>query len=322
MDQEGDGNRPFALGNADNLESFLSPSGIANGLSLGILTGGAFDFGAASAGDVGELSQIGLLIRAMENDTNANILSSPTILTSDNETARISVGEQIQLPSSFNTASNTGLNTITNYATEDLGVILELTPRITKDDHVLLKINQTIKARTSDTLYAQNVPVISKREVDTSVTVLNSTTIALGGIISEEESTERTRIPILSDIPGIGKLFRNKKTRIRKINLMIFLTPHIIRCQADADRVTRMQRETIKRMIEKNKKGTCKSLAAELDSLSITEEAIPAPVNILPADSTTRTYEKSQMISEPIESTAINLRVKEVFRRYKENSGI
>jgi general secretion pathway protein D len=315
MDQEGEGNRPFAVGNADNLENFVSPSGIANGLSLGILTGGAFDLGAAAAGDVGELSQIGLLIRAMQNDTNANILSSPTILTSDNEPARISVGEQIQLPSSFNTAANTGLNTITNYSTEDLGVILELTPRITKDEHVLLKINQTIKTRTNDTLYTENVPVISKREVDTSVTVLNNTTIALGGIISEEETMERTKIPILSDLPGIGKLFRNKKSKTKKINLMIFLTPHIIRCQEDADRISRMQRATIRNtIVEDEKKGTTKTLSNKLEELSITEEQIQSPgrkielgtasgaVNVLPAE------------------TSLQLRARQTMNQFRQQS--
>jgi len=309
MDQNGEGNRPFAIGNADNIENFLSSSGIANGLSLGILTGGAFDFGAAMGGDVGELSQIGVLIRAMQNDTRANILSTPTILTSDNETAKISVGEQIQLPSSLNTAANSGLNTITDFSTEELGVILELTPRITKDEHVLLKINQTIKARTNDTLYAQNVPVISKREIDTSVTVLNNTTIALGGIISEEETIERTKIPFLSDIPGIGKLFRNKKTRNRKINLMIFLTPHIIRCQEDAERVTRMQRATIRDFIVEEK-GTAKNLTSSLNDLKISEEQA-ANMNNMPLPASV------DRLSDP---KPIYLRTREIFEQYKKEN--
>ena len=335
VDAEGDGNRPFALANADNLESFLSSSGVANGLSLGIITGGAFDFGAAASGDVGELSKIGLLIRAMANDTNTNILSAPTIMTSDNEPARISVGEQIQLPSSFNTAANTGLNTITNYATEDLGVILELTPRITKDDHVLLKINQTIKARTSDTLYDQNVPVISKREVDTSITVLDNTTIALGGIISEEETHSQTKIPILSDIPGLGKLFRNKRSSIKKVNLMIFLTPHIIRCQADADRIARMQRDSIKGSLV-NKRGTSKSLSVNLDALDIPAESgvkehtsIPEPVRIIAPQSDQAHVTKkdpepttSKTASSEIKPDApksLHMRARELFDRYKKD---
>jgi general secretion pathway protein D len=231
-------NRPFVLGNNDNLEGLFAGGGIANGLNIGMLTDRTFDAAAAAGGDLGELSKISLLGRLFQNSSHANILSAPSLYTSDNETARIQVGERIQVPASFGTAANTGLNTVTSFNTEDIGVILEITPRITRNDHVVLKIDQTISARTGDLLGALETPVISNREVSTRINVMNQETVVIGGLISEEEIRSRSRMPGLSKLPLIGSLFRNHTTTKRKTNLLVFLTPHIVRSEAEARYLT------------------------------------------------------------------------------------
>jgi general secretion pathway protein D len=227
-------NRPFALGNADNLEGLFSGGGIANGLSVGMLSDKAFDLTAAAGGDAGELSKISILARLFQNSSHANILSAPVLMTSDNETAKIQVGERIQLPASFSTAANTGLNSVTSFTSEDLGVILEITPRITRNDHVILKVDQNISSRTGDLIGSLQLPVISNREVSTNINVMNEETVVIGGLISEEENHKSTGIPGLSRLPLLGKLFRNRQTTKRKTNLLIFLTPHIIRGEGEA----------------------------------------------------------------------------------------
>ncbi len=254
LDEDDTGNRPFGIGSTGVLGSIVGSGGFSNGLNVGVVTGNSFDVSAAFGGDLSELSKIAFLIRALKNDTRANILSAPQLLTSDNEAAKISVGEQIQLPSSLNTAANTGLNTITSFSTEDLGVILEVTPRITRNDHVILKVTQTIKSRTNDTLFDQNIPVISKRDLDTNVTVANGETIAIGGLISETKNEVVTKIPVLSKLPGLGKLFRDKRIDRRKTNLMVFLTPHILRNSAAARKLTIKKRSQVEEMLRSRRK--------------------------------------------------------------------
>jgi len=267
MDTDSDeGTRPFAIGNADHLEDFLSTSGVSNGLNIGVLIGKTFDPGAAAAGDMSELSKIAVLIKALQNDSRANILSTPQLVTADNEEARISVGEQIQMPTGFNTAATSGLNSITNFSTEDLGVILEMTPRITRDDHVVLKINQTIKTRTKDTLFDFNIPVINKRELDTTITVKNNTTIVLGGLISDVETISETGIPGLSKLPLVGKLFRNRRVDKKKMNLMIFLTPHILRSEETSSMVTEIKRTELADSLPR--RGS-KSMRRALEAISL-----------------------------------------------------
>lgn len=246
-------NRPFGIGNTDQIEGAFAGGGLPNGLSIGMLHGRNFDLGAAAGGDLSELSKIAVLMRLFQNTTHANILSSPTLMTSDNETARIAVGEQIQVPASFATAANTGLNTVTSFNQEDLGVILEITPRITLDDHVLLKVDQSIRTRTGDLLGSLETPVLSNREVTTSINAFDGDTVVIGGLLSEEEQLSESRVPVLSKLPGIGALFRSRTRTTRKTNLMIFLTPHIVRSDAASRQVTARSREEIAGQIDESR---------------------------------------------------------------------
>lgn len=245
-------NRPFAIGNADNIEGIFSGGGLANGLSVGLLHGRNFDAAGAAGGDIGELSKIALLARLFQNSSHSNILSAPVLTTSDNEAAKIQVGERIQLPASFATAANTGLNTVTSFNSEDLGVILEITPRITRNDHVILKVEQSISSRTGDLIGSLELPVISNREVTTNINVKNEETVVIGGLISEEEVRSLTRIPLVSRIPFLGKLFQNRQTTKRKTNLLIFLTPHIIRGEGEARYYTEKASEGLRQGISRS----------------------------------------------------------------------
>ncbi len=247
-------NRPFAIGNADQIEGLFG-GGLANGLSFGMLHGRTFDPAAAASGNIAELSKIGLLVRMFQNSAHANILSSPVLMASDNETSKIAIGERIQLPASFATAANTGLNTITSFNSEDLGVILEITPRVTHDGHVILKVDQKIKARTGDVIGGLQTPVLSNREVATQVHVADGDTVVVGGLLSEEENRSESRIPLLSSLPGIGKLFRSRSRSTRKTNLLVFLTPHILGDDGASRRLTSTAREDLARDVERSRAG-------------------------------------------------------------------
>jgi general secretion pathway protein D len=304
-------NRGFAIGNNNQIEG-IGGGGLPDGLSLGMIHGKDFNFAAAAGGDLGEISKIAGLIRLFQGTTHANILSSPTLLTSDNELARIAIGERIQLPGSFATAANTGLNTVTSFNSEDLGVILEITPRITRDDHVILKVDQSIKARTGDLLGSLETPVLSNREVSTSINALDGDTVVIGGLLSEEEQVSESRIPLLSKIPGLGKLFRSKSRNTRKTNLMIFLTPHIVRGETEARHITERSRQEISQEIER-------SLASE----GATIREVFAPGRSLGRfrieESNTTRRPVGVVVSDPEREAAgeVDRRIDEIFHRLK-----
>jgi len=260
-----DDHRPFGLGSTGIFGDIVANGRFSGGLNVGILSDRNFDLSAAAGGDWEELTKIGVIMRAIRTDGRANVLSAPQIVTSDNETAKISVGEQIQLPTSFATAANTGVSSIASFATEDLGVILEVTPRITRNDRVVLKLSQMIKSRTSDTLFDQNIPVIAKRDLESNVVVADGETVVLGGLVSDTETITETGIPILEKIPGLGRLFRDRRRDHRKTNLLVFLTPHILRDRAAARATTERARDSVDRLLHPRVRRQAHAMLAPLD---------------------------------------------------------
>ncbi len=227
--------RPFAIGSTGNLAQLFGAGGARPGLNLGLLDKGDFDIGAAASGDISQLSKIGVLINILQNENRANILSAPKLLTADNEEAKITVGSQVRIPQG---STLNAINTITNFVTEDLGIILELTPRITKNDFVTMKIKTQIKNLIPGQDVA-GIPVISNSDIETNVTVENRATIVMGGLIQEEEREIVNKLPLLGDIPLLGKLFRDTNMVKVKRNLLIFMTPHIIRTSTAAQAATK-----------------------------------------------------------------------------------
>lgn len=186
------------------------------------------DVAKLSAGNAAALSKIKAIAKAYKSNSNFKILSAPQILTTDNEEAKISVGEVVALPQGFTKDRDTGRFDLTNFKYEDVGIMLHLTPRVNSNDLVTLKLDQEIKKRQAENLYAFNVPVLTKRQMETTITVPNNKTIVIGGLMSEDKSKTIERVPLLSKLPLVGNLFKNRKKTSSKTNLMVFLTPHIL----------------------------------------------------------------------------------------------
>jgi general secretion pathway protein D len=168
------------------------------------------------------------MVKAYQNNSNFKILSAPQILATDNEEANISVGEVVALPQGFTQDRDTGRFDLTNFKYEDVGIVLTLTPRVNSNELVTLKINQEIKKRQEENLYEFNVPVLTKRQMDTTISVPNHQTIVIGGLMREDKTKVVDRVPLLSNIPFIGEAFKNRRTITQKTNLLVFLTPHIL----------------------------------------------------------------------------------------------
>ncbi len=215
--------RAFGGTNYDLKGNPLSNSGFQVGLIQEAVT--AADL---ASGDATALSRIKAMLKAYHNNSNFKILSAPQILGTDNQEAKISVGEVVALPQGFTQDRDTGRFDLTNFKYEDVGIVLGLTPRVNSNDLVTLKIDQEIKKRQEENLYEFNVPVLTKRQMQTTITVPNHRTIVIGGLMREDKTKVVEKVPLLSRIPLIGEVFKNSRNVTQKTNLLVFITPHIL----------------------------------------------------------------------------------------------
>lgn len=242
LDPDTDGTIPFGgTGfSSDGLINQLSanPFGGAGGLILGAAEG------TLTWGNTTFLN-IGMLVQALEQDTDVNILATPYLLTMDNEEARIMVGEERPfLKSSLTTATTSSTASVTNtYEFKDLGLTLELTPHITQGDFVKLKIYQELKSYVGES--ETGAITSTKRETETSVLVQDKEVVVIGGMISEEQRENKDAVPCVGSIPGLGWLFKQRGQQADRLNLIILLKPSIIRTAEQLKEATiRKQRAT------------------------------------------------------------------------------
>ncbi len=212
-----------------------------------------------AAGDATALSKIKAMVKAYSNNSNFKILSAPQILSTDNQEAKISVGEVVALPQGFTQDRDTGRFDLTNFKYEDVGIVLGLTPRVNSNNLVTLKIDQEIKKRQEENLYEFNVPVLTKRQMQTTITVPNHRTIVIGGLMREDKTKVTERVPLLSNIPFIGEAFKSTRNVTQKTNLLVFITPHIL---STPEEVLKFE-ETRRATSEEEKLASIKKLAEE-----------------------------------------------------------
>jgi len=166
-------------------------------------------------------------IRALQESGRLNVLSRPYILTRNNQTATITVGNQVPVATG-ESMTNGVTQTVTDY--NDVGIILEVTPSINPEGLVNMDIRPEISTITGDTVAVSNtltLPVFSTRVAETQVAVENGHTIVIGGLIQDEVKDNVSKIPLLGDIPLVGALFRHTTKETSKIELLIFLTPTV-----------------------------------------------------------------------------------------------
>ena len=251
----GSGDTASSTGNLINLDRLGEPAATVS-------TNQAFDVGTAgynySLLDLGRY-QLDIILNAIASDTNSNVLSTPTILTLDNEEAEIIVGQEVPfVTGSFNNGFNTpdtgdggnvpvgnGFQTIER---RDVGISLKIKPQINEGDTIQLEVLQETSAITSAVVAGVTGGVITnRRSIQAVVQVDDGQIVALGGLISDDIEDTVSKVPFLGDIPIIGNLFRSKTKRAVKRNLMVFLKPHIIRSPADLARFSRSKYNDVRR---------------------------------------------------------------------------
>ena len=209
-----------------------TPGAVGQGLALGVMKG------TVTIPGLGTITNLAFLARALETQIGANILSTPTLLTLDNEEARIIVGQNIPLVTG-SYATTGGANTVTPFQTferKDVGIVLRVKPQITEGGSVRLAIYEEVSR--IDSISTTTGTILSKRALESTVVVDDTQIIVLGGLIQDQLTDGSDKVPLFGDIPIAGALFRYDARRRVKTNLMIFIKPTVLRTGADGREIT------------------------------------------------------------------------------------
>ena len=201
--------------------------------------------GGAAAGATGGTSlllnsvNVRAFLNLLMNLTDTNILSTPQVLAADNQKAKIVVGENRPFPTGQAQGITGG--TLVTIERKDVGVTLELTPQVLEDDLIRLEIKQEITAIAENV--AQTIgsgsasipvgPTTTKRSMETTTIAQDLQTLVVGGLVRDNITLSEKKIPLLGDIPWLGWLFKSQNRQTEKLNLLVFLTPHLVRDEAD-----------------------------------------------------------------------------------------
>lgn len=249
----------WALGDLSSgvgLISFGNVGASLASIAAGYASGGTAGAAAAIAGGTnkGNGATIGLgnfdsrkaygaLIQALKTNTKSNLLSTPSIVTMDNEEAYIVVGQNVPFVTGSVTTNSTGINPYTTVERKDVGITLKVVPHIGDNGTVRLEVEQEVSA-VQDKGEATDL-ITSKRAIKTSVLAEHGQTVVLGGLISDNTLLSRQGIPGLSSIPYVGRLFRSDARSNEKRNLLVFIHPTIV---GDADDVRRISQQRYNRL--------------------------------------------------------------------------
>jgi len=216
-----------AASGAGGTAAALSAIGSGVTIGLGQFSSGTFNFAG--------------LIRALEGDGITNVLSTPNLVTMDNEEAEIFVGQELSIPTGA--FANTGgasssVNPFTTFERKQIGIRLKVKPQINEGDAIRLDIEQTVDGVAGGAAGAGDI-VTSERSIKTSVLVDDGKMLVLGGLIKDDLVETEQKVPLLGDIPLLGALFRYTSVKKVKTNLMVFLRPTILRTKEDSFKLTR-----------------------------------------------------------------------------------
>jgi len=220
-----------------------SLNSLGQGLNIGIANGTI-----TLPGSTTPILNLGMLANALETDTKSNILSTPNLLTLDNEEAKIIVGQNVPfITGSYaqtgSTATATPFQTIER---KDVGLTLRIKPQVSEGGSIKLQIYQEVSSVDATTLTSAAGVTTNKRSLESIVLVNDGQIIVLGGLIQDSVSDTKTKVPLLGDIPWLGNLFRYDSRKRTKTDLMVFLRPYILRTAENSHGLTQSRYEYLR----------------------------------------------------------------------------
>ncbi|HWJ01964.1 MAG TPA: type II secretion system secretin GspD [Burkholderiales bacterium] len=264
-----------ARGTGTNIiDGAVNPGSLGNGLNLGVVRG------QVTIPGIGTVTNLAFLARALESDTKANILSTPNLLTLDNEEAKIVIGQNV--PFITGQYAQTGAaTTATPFQTierKDVGLTLRIKPQISEGGSVRLQIYQEVSSVQDQTNPAGIIT--NKRSLESSVLVDDGQIIVIGGLIQDSTGNTMQKVPLLGDIPLLGALFRYETRTQTKTNLMVFLRPLVMRERSTYAPVTS---ERYRQMLEEQGKARIPPSVVLPDIVTPTLPPEDAPAQTPPA---------------------------------------
>jgi general secretion pathway protein D len=194
--------------------------------------GGLLGFGGSN-----DDALFGLIINAVKSDSASNLLSTPSILTLDNEEARILVGQEVPITTG-EVLGDSNSNPFRTTTRQDVGIQLEVRPQINAGGGITLFLRQEVSAVAGTISSRSDDLILNKREIETTVLVDDGNIVVLGGLLDQGDQMSVDKIPVLGDVPGVGGLFRNKRRESSRTNLMVFIRPTILRDAREAQNAT------------------------------------------------------------------------------------
>ncbi len=218
------GGTNFGVGGNNIINAAQNIGSLGQGLNLGVVRGKILIPG------IGEVLNLAFLARALATSADANILSTPTIQTLDNEEAKFLVGQNIPLiTGSFTQTAGAASNPFQTFERKDIGLQLRVKPQISEGGVVRLAIYQELSSIQNTLTAAQGGIITNKRSFESSVLVEDGNIVVLGGLIEDRTDNSKSQVPVLGEIPWVGGLFRYENRGRRKTNLLVFLRPYVVR---------------------------------------------------------------------------------------------
>jgi len=200
--------------------------------SIAGANGGTFGVG----GNLGSDAIFSAVLNAVRSDTASNVLSTPSVMTLDNQPARILVGQDVPITTG-EALSNNFDNAFRTIQRQNVGIQLDVRPQINAGGTITMVLRQEVSSIAGPVSRTSNELIINKREINTSVQVDDGEIVALGGLIDENERRTLEKTPFLGDIPLLGELFKSRSKNMTKTNLMVFIRPTIVKTGAEARRL-------------------------------------------------------------------------------------
>ena len=197
--------------------------------------------------DIGKNAVFGTIINAIAADTESNLLATPHIVTLNNQKAKFLVGQEVPVSSGEQLSANFE-NAFRTVQRQEVGIKLEVTPQVNAQGDVKLFLKQEVSSVAGPVSSRSSDLILNKREFETTLTVGDGQLLAIGGLLNDDERRTIERIPLLSDIPLIGELFKSRSRSRSKTNLMVFIRPTILRSREDGDRLTARRYDYVRDM--------------------------------------------------------------------------
>lgn len=253
-----------------SLTSIAAVAAQDNPTSLPNLNGASLGFGKTETNSKGDRTFYGALIQAIKTMSNANLLSTPSIMTIDNQEAKIVVGQNVPFITGQSTNSSSGTtNPFTTIERQDVGITLKVKPHIGEGGTVKLEVEQEVSSVVPSVAGVNSADLITnKRSIKTTILADDGQTIVLGGLIQDDNSQSVNEVPLLSKIPLLGHLFRAKSHSQTKRNLLVFLQPVILRDSQNAvDLAAKQYNQTRILQLEIGQKGKLLRLPEQINQI-------------------------------------------------------